>query len=289
MSRTQVHISESVSRVGAGVTALLLLLSWAPVSAGEGGSLLYSLRGDPEPGALLVGRTAPGARVYLDDRTLRVDDDGYFAFGFGRDEEGEARLKLKHDGQSEEIRLGLVDREWDIQHVDGVPPETVTPPEEKLDRILREQEQVASARQRDSDLAHFRDDFQWPVTGRITGVYGSQRIFNGEPRRPHYGVDIAAPEGTPVTAPASGEVSLAHKDMFFSGGTLILDHGYGVSSTYLHLSEILVGEGDQVEQGQKIARVGATGRATGPHLCWRVNWYEQPLDPKTLAGSMPDV
>lgn len=276
------------SRAGTvSLLALILLLLSAPVLADNDGSLLKALRGDPEPGALLIGRTEPGASVWLGDQQLRVDDEGYFAFGFGRDEEGEARLRLELDEHEDEIRLTLAEREWDIQHIEGVPPETVTPPEEELDRIFREQEKVASARKRDSGHTHFRGDFQWPVTGRITGVYGSQRVFDGEPRRPHYGVDIAAPEGTPVKAPSGGEVAMVHEDMFFSGGTLVIDHGYGVSTSYLHLSEILVEEGEQVEQGQEVARVGATGRATGPHLCWRVNWYEKPLDPKTLVGEMP--
>ncbi|MCW9049607.1 MAG: M23 family metallopeptidase, partial [Deltaproteobacteria bacterium] len=151
----------------------------------------------------------------------------------------------------------------------------------------QEAQLVAQAREKESTQLHFKESFIWPVIGRISGVYGSQRIFNGEPRRPHFGIDIAAPKGTAVIAPAGGEVSLAHQGMFFSGATLIIDHGHGLSSSFLHLDKILVKPGDIITQGQKIATVGATGRVTGPHLDWRVNWFEQRLDPALLVPDMP--
>ncbi|WP_223427510.1 M23 family metallopeptidase [Alcanivorax limicola] len=269
--------------------ALLTALSVTlllPVSAAAG-ELLLSLRGDPAPGALLVGQTRPGATVMLDKQQLRLTDDGHFTFGFGRDDTGPARLHISAEQESETYEITLAHREWDIQRVDGLPQRTVTPSADALARINAEAAQVRRARETDSALQGFAEPFIWPVTGRISGVYGSQRILNGEPRRPHYGVDIAAPTGTDIVAPASGVITLAHDDMFYSGGTLLIDHGLGVSSTYLHLSEILVSEGDAVSQGDVIARVGATGRATGPHLCWRVNWYQERLDPATLVGEMP--
>ncbi len=269
------------------LTLVLLLPFHFSVAGIESGSLLRELDGEPRPGALLVGRTLPDVEVRLGERSLDVDDEGYFVFGFGRDEEGKALLRFRKGDHQEEVELSLAEREWDIQHVDGAPPETVTPPEERLERIRAEARKVARARQTRSARNDFRSGFEWPVTGRITGVFGSQRIFDGHPRRPHYGVDIAAPEGTPVHAPSGGQVTMVHEDMFFSGGTLIIDHGHGVSSTYLHLSEILVREGQQVDRGEEIARVGATGRATGPHLCWRINWFQERLDPKSVVGEMP--
>lgn len=262
-----------------------LLLPAAQASEGPGG-LLESLRGEPAPGALLIGKTAPGTRVQLDSKALAVTEEGYFVFGFGRDDEGPASLTLRHGDDTSRYDITLAARSWDIQRIEGVPQRTVTPPAEALARISEEASQVTAARNTSSSLTGFREDFIWPVRGRITGVYGSQRIFNGEPRRPHYGVDIAAPTGTPIQAPASGQVTLVHDDMFYSGGTLIIDHGLGVSSTYLHMSEILVAEGDSVTRGDIIGKVGATGRATGPHLCWRLNWYQERLDPRTLTGEM---
>lgn len=273
-----------------GVTHALLLfwlLLIAPGAYAEQKNLLVELSGEPAPGALLVGKTHPEAAVFLGEKPLRVNREGYFAFGFGRDDSGEKQLKIELEDRSEEWQLALAERSWDIQRIEGVPQETVTPPESRLQRIRSEAGQVYQARQRDSDLDGFMQSFRWPVEGRITGVFGSQRIFNGEPRRPHYGVDIAAPTGTVVIAPADGVVSLAHDDMFFSGGTLILDHGFGVSTSYLHLSEISVEDGERVRQGDEIGRVGATGRATGPHLCWRINWYQERLDPMTVVTS-PD-
>lgn len=262
---------------------LCAVLSFARAGYAQG-ELLIELSGEPAPGALLVGQTYPDAVVSLEGKRLRVDQEGYFVFGFGRDDSGEKRLQIEHGERSEEWQLALAERSWDIQSIEGVPQETVTPPESRLQRIRAEAGQVYQARQQDSDLQGFRQSFRWPVEGRITGVFGSQRIFNGEPRRPHYGVDIAVPTGTPVLAPADGVVSLAHDDMFFSGGTLIIDHGLGVSTSYLHMSEIVVEDGERVAQGDEIGRVGATGRATGPHLCWRINWYQERLDPMTVVA-----
>ena len=164
----------------------------------------------------------------------------------------------------------------------------MAPSPKNLLRIADEATQVRQARQKDSDLRHFAERFIWPVRGRISGVYGSQRIFNGEPRRPHFGLDIAAPTGTPVKAPAGGVVSLGHAGMFFSGKTLIIDHGHGLSSSFLHLDTILVKVGQTVRQGEPIATVGATGRVTGAHLDWRINWFAARLDPALLVPAMGD-
>ena len=164
----------------------------------------------------------------------------------------------------------------------------MAPSEEALNRIRDDNRQVGQARKKNLATEFYRETFVWPVKGAITGVYGSQRIFNGEPRRPHFGIDIAAAKGTPVKAPASGEVTLAHPDMYYSGATMVLDHGHGISSTFLHMDSFAVEEGQQVEQGQVLGYVGSTGRSTGAHLDWRVNWFNQRLDPASIAGPMPE-
>lgn len=267
------------------ICSLCLLLS---VAARAADSLLITLHGDPAPGALLRAEVVPGTQVWLGDTPLRVSPAGQVPFGFGRDAEGEATLLLKQGAREERVRLPLSPREWNIQRIEGVPQRTVDPPPpEVLARIREETALVRRARDTDSSLDFFADGFIWPLTGRISGVYGSQRVYNGVPGSPHLGLDIAAPTGTPVGAPAAGVVTLVHDDMFYSGGTLIIDHGYGVSTTFIHLSEMLVQEGDEVTQGQAVARVGATGRATGPHLDWRINWFQERLDPTTVVGPMP--
>ena len=262
------------------IASTLLLLS--PLLSAE----LLSLRGEPAPGALLVGRASPDARVWLDGKPLRVSQSGHFIFGFGRDETGERLLRVEDDGRQQERVITLAPRQWDIQRVDGVPARTVTPPPEQLERIRAEAALVRKARETDSDLPFFRDDFVWPASGRISGIYGSQRVYNGKPGNPHLGVDIAAPTGSPVIAPAAGVVTLVHDDMFYSGGTLVIDHGLGLSSTFIHLNKVLVREGQQVKQGDLIAEIGASGRATGPHLDWRMNWYQERLDPQWFMRGM---
>jgi len=183
-------------------------------------------------------------------------------------------------------------REYRLQEITGVPQQTVTPSEEHLERIRAERAKVRTAKAQrlalDDGFRAVRDGFAWPVTGRISGVYGSQRIYNGTPGTPHYGVDVARPAGTPVTAPAAGRVTLAEPDLFYSGGTVILDHGYGLSSSFLHLSEVSVSVGDQLAPGDLIGAIGATGRATGPHLDWRMSWFNQRIDPQLLVPPMPD-
>jgi len=171
--------------------------------------------------------------------------------------------------------------------VDGLPPKTVTPDPEALERIRKEAGQVTAARAWRDQRTDYEDGFAWPASGRISGVYGSQRVLNGEPRRPHFGLDIAAPEGSPVYAPADGIVTMTHPDMYFSGGTIILDHGQGLSSSFLHLSRILVESGTPVKKGDLIAEVGATGRASGPHLDWRMNWLNRRVDPQLLLEGRP--
>lgn len=263
-----------------------LLVFGAAVSAAE-----LELEGEPVQGGLIVGRAPAEATVTLDGEPVARASDGTFLIGFGRDDTEAQRLVVEFgDGERRIVReLAPRDREFDIQRIDGLPPKQVTPDPEALERIRLEAQMTREARRRVDDRTDFAAGFIWPATGPITGVYGSQRILNGEPRSPHWGVDIAAPAGTPVRAPASGVVTLAHPDMYFSGGTLLVDHGLGLSSAFLHLDEILVEPGQRVEQGEIIARIGATGRVTGAHLDWRMNLGETRVDPQLLLGEMPDA
>lgn len=232
----------------------------------------------------------PGAAVEFEGEPVRVSADGWFLVGFGRDAGPHAVLAVTYpDGRRERHELRVRARGYRIQRIDGLPPRKVTPRSEAdLARIRAEGALVAAARAVDDARTDFLGGFVWPAHGRISGVYGSQRILNGEPRRPHFGVDVAAPVGTRVVAPADGVVTLAEPDLFFSGGTLIVDHGHGLSSSFLHLSRILVARGERVTQGQPIAEIGATGRATGPHLDWRMNLLERRIDPQLLVGPMPE-
>jgi murein DD-endopeptidase MepM/ murein hydrolase activator NlpD len=186
------------------------------------------------------------------------------------------------DGHEHKFELRVEQRSFPTEQVTGVPAQAVTPPPDIAARIAREQSEVSAARERDDDRADYAARFSWPVRGRISGVYGSQRVLNGIPKDPHYGLDIAAPTGTPVAAPAAGVVTFAAPDLYLTGGTVVLDHGHGVSSTFIHLSRLDVAVGVGVAQGQVIGAVGMTGRATGPHLHWGMNWFETRLDPQLL-------
>lgn len=264
------------------IAGLVVCLLTAGAHAGR-----LELDGEPRQGALLVGRTEPGTVVRVDGAPVRVAENGVFLLGFGRDAPGRARIEAVFpDGDRVHRDLPVAQRAYDIQRIDGLPPRKVTPSREDMVRIRKEYALVKQARERDDARLDFLGGFVWPARGRISGVYGSQRILNGEPRRPHYGVDVAAPVGTLVRAPADGLVTLAHDDMFFSGGTLIVDHGHGLSSSFLHLNAILVREGERVRQGEPIAEIGATGRVTGAHLDWRMNLRGARLDPQLLVGPM---
>ncbi len=268
----------------------LVLVALLVLPAGIAGAAeRLRLDGSLVQGGLVRATAAPGASVRLDGHAVRVSPGGAFLLGFGRDAAAEARLEVTWPDGGRELRsLEIASRRYRVEHIDGLPRRLVTPTPEDLARARREAEMVRRARRRDDARTDFLDRFQGPVTGPITGVYGSRRVLDGSPGRPHYGVDIGAPAGTPVLAPAAGVVTLAHPDMFFSGATLILDHGHGLGSTFLHLQDILVAEGARVVQGQPIATVGASGRVTGPHLDWRLNLFQTRLDPALVVGPMPD-
>lgn len=249
----------------------------------------FSLSGNLVQGGIAVGHVEPGTRVYYGDRAVRVSPEGVFVIGFSRDAAADAVVELRHPaGSIEKRQFTIGKRDYRIQRIDGLPSNKVTPTSQAdLARISKDNALVKAVRKRDDPRTDFTQPFIWPVTGRISGVYGSQRILNGKPKRPHYGVDIAAPTGTPVKAPADGVVSLVHDDMFYSGGTLIVDHGHGISTVYMHLSKILVKTDTRVRQGGVIAEVGATGRVTGAHLHWGMNWFGTRLDPSLLVPPMP--
>jgi murein DD-endopeptidase MepM/ murein hydrolase activator NlpD len=247
------------------------------------------LRGDFVQGGMVIGRADPGSKVMLGDRALPVSAAGLFVFGFDRDAGPGELLRVESStGEVTTRELQIEARQYDIQHIEGIPKKIMAPSGENRRRAKEEAQQVWQARSGLSERQDYAKSFQWPLTGPITGVFGSQRVYNGEPRRPHYGVDVAAPMGTPVSVPVSGKVLLAHPDMFYSGGTIIIDHGHGVSSTLIHLSRVLVKPGDEVRPGDIVGEVGAGGRATGPHLDWRMNWLDRRLDPQLLVGAMPE-
>ncbi len=257
-----------------------LLAAPALLVAGRAQALTW--RGEPAQGGLIVGEVAPGTRLALDGRAVRVSPAGLFAFGFGRDHGETATLRITSAaGATESRTLAVRRREWSVQRITGLPPAQVTPDAEALRRITAERERLAAARLVDPPQAGFAEPLAWPARGRVSGVFGSQRILNGQPRQPHYGFDIAAPTGTPVAAAMAGRVTLSG-DFFFFGQLLVVDHGHGVNTLYAHLSERSVAEGEAVARGQPIGRIGATGRVTGPHLHFSLSWYQTWLDPQPL-------
>lgn len=242
------------------------------------------LKGEMTQGSLIRGQVPVGHQVWLNDKPLKISPEGYFVFGFGRDAELSHQLKwIDNQGVEHSQSLQLQARTYDIQKIEGIPSKYVSPPKEVSARIKLDNQQISKARTLDDERTDFYQDFIWPAAGPISGVYGSQRVFNGTPKRPHFGLDVASPVGTAVYAPAAGIVTLFVPDMYYSGGTMIIDHGHGVSSTFLHLSKGHVEAGTKVKQGDLVAEIGATGRVTGAHLDWRINWFKERLDPALLV------
>ena len=236
-------------------------------------------------GHFIIGKTEPNTKVLIDKKEVRITDDGYFVFGIGRDRKYDVVITLNKNGNKQKFVKKIQKRKYNIQRIDGLEEEKVTPPEEVYERIKKENKLIAKARAIDSDLDFFKDKFIVPVEDAIiTGVYGSQRILNGKPKWPHYGLDFAQDEGTLVKAMISGTVTLAESDLYYTGGTLIFDHGHGISTLYMHMHEIFVEKGQKITQGDIIGTVGSTGRATGPHLDVRLNWFGTRLDPATAIN-----
>lgn len=276
-----------VERLSYCLISLLLSAAAFPTQALE-----LELNGQFQQGGMVIGKVQGVTAVSFDGQPLVLSREGDFVFGFGRDFPATAQLTFTlENGQTLFEPIEVLAREYNIQRVEGISKKIMAKekPPATLKRIRAETRAVKAARAEHVDSLAFKSQFIWPVIAPISGVYGSQRVYNGEPGRPHYGVDMAAPIGTTVVAPADAVVTLAHADMYYSGGTLIMDHGFGVSSSFLHLSELLVKVGERVRQGQIVAKIGAGGRSTGPHLDWRMNWYKQRIDPALLVSPMPSV
>ena len=237
-------------------------------------------------GGLVVLQLTEGTKVSLNGAALPVVDN-YTVLGFGRDAKLRQEIAFTRGKKSAHVPLTLTKRRYSIQRIDGLPPTMVTPPEAAMARIIAQGKLKRQARAGLRREADFSQSFRWPVKGRISGVYGSQRFYNGEPRRPHFGIDIAAPRGTQVVAPAPGKVTLAEPDMYFEGGLIFIDHGLKVISAYMHLDSLNVKVGDQVAAGDVIATVGTTGRSTGPHLDWRMFWGGARIDPALVVTGSP--
>ena len=236
-------------------------------------------------GHFIIGKTDPNSNVKIDKKQIRVSKDGYFAFGLARDRKYDVVITIEKNGDKKKITKRVQKRKYNIQRIDGLEEKMVTPPEEVYERIKKDNKLIAKARAIDTNLDFFKDKFIMPVDDAIiTGVYGSQRILNGKPKWPHYGLDFAQKEGAPVKAMINGTVTLAETDLYYTGGTLIFDHGHGISTLYMHLNEIFVKKGQKVKQGEVIGTVGATGRATGAHLDVRLNWFGVRLDPATVLN-----
>lgn len=263
-----------------------LVLLGAPAKAAG----MVQVPGDVQQGQLVIGWAPGNTVIQLGDEVLPLTEDGQFVFGFSRDQGPTAELTVRYaDGSTEILPIKISQRKYDIQRIDGLPPSKVTPPPERAARLKRERGMVATAREPETTDDAWAGGFIWPSTGRVSGVYGSQRVLNGIPKWPHFGLDIAAPTGTPVVAPAAGVVRLAEPDFYYEGGIIIIDHGHNVTSTLFHLNSVDVAVGQVVDQGEQIGTIGATGRATGPHVDWRINWRGRRLDPAlVLPTSVPE-
>lgn len=263
----------------AGMTVLALLLS---INAHAGS---YSLNGQLKQGGLIFGTVTPGSLVQLDAQDIKVSKDGLFLLGFGREAKPNSHLNITYpDGTQASETLKIAKQDFKIQRIDGLPKKKVTPNPEATKRIIADNAQVGKTRKQISNIPYFASGFDWPVKGRISGVFGSQRILNGKPRSPHKGVDIAAKKGTLIKADADGVISLLHPDMYLMGKTVMIDHGHGLQTIYIHMDDILVTEGQRVKKGDPVGKVGMSGRATGPHLHWGVSLKNVALDPLLLLN-----
>ena len=233
-------------------------------------------------GHFIVGITDSNAKILVGKKEVKVSKDGYFVFGLDRDKKFDVIITKIINGKKEIITKKVLKRKYNIQRIDGLEESKVTPPESVYKRIKKENNAIGEARAINSDLQFFKEKFIMPVEGIISGVYGSQRILNGKPRWPHYGIDIAAKQGTMINSSGTGVVTMAEDDLYYTGGTIIMDHGHGISTIYSHLENVLVSVGDKINQGDVIGTVGSTGRSTGPHLDFRINWFQTRLDPMSV-------
>ena len=233
-------------------------------------------------GHFLLGKTNSNAKIIIGKKEVKVSKDGFFVFGIDRDRKFDIIFTKIIDGKKSKIIKKILKRKYNIQRIDGLEESKVTPPESVYKRIKKENNAIGEARAINSNLLFFKEKFIMPVEGIISGVYGSQRILNGKPKWPHYGIDIAAKQGTMIKSSGNGVITMAKDDLYYTGGTIIMDHGHGISTIYSHLENILVSVGDQINQGDIIGTVGSTGRSTGPHLDFRINWFQTRLDPMSV-------
>ena len=261
-------------------TILLLLIIFISSRA-----FAIDFEGKFRQGHFIIGKTEPKSKIWIDKKPVKVSSDGFFVFGIDRDRKYDVVITKMNEGKKEKIVKKIQKREYKIQRIDGLPEKKVTPPKEFYDRIKRENKIISNARSIDSNLTFFKNKFIPPLDKAIiTGVYGSQRILNGKPKWPHYGIDFAAKEGTKIKAMLDGTATMVEPDLFYTGGTLIFDHGHGISTLYMHMQKIYVKKGQKIKQGEIIGTVGSTGRSTGAHLDVRLNWFGTRLDPMTVLN-----
>jgi hypothetical protein len=280
-------IRNLIKIVGCKIIFIFLTLNFSICFAKENLSLnhhdlMINLEGDFIQGGLVKGQTNKNITIKFKDKILRKTSNGEFVIGFGRDHPANAYLTLEINNKLITKSFKIKKRIYKTQKINGLRKKMVTPPKSFYERIIRENKSIKEVRNLNSNVDFVFQKFSWPTKGVISGVFGSQRILNGKPKRPHYGIDIAANKGATVVAPTESIVRMAEKDLYYTGGTIMLDHGHGLTSVYSHLSSINVKVGDKILKNQKIGEVGSTGRSTGPHLDWRVNWFDQRLDPLLL-------
>ena len=243
------------------------------------------LKGDFLQGNLIIGKTDPKSKIFIDMKEIKISDQGFFAYGLSKNRKNDVLIKVVKNGISKNIVKKVYKKKYKIQKINGLPSRQVTPPKEFYQRIKDDNRLIGTARSINSNLTYFSDEFEVPIKNTIiTGVYGSQRILNGIPKSPHYGLDFASKEGTKIKAMLGGVVTLAENDLYYTGGTIIFDHGHGVSTLYMHMKDVYVKKGENIKQGEIIGTVGKTGRATGPHLDVRLNWFDIKLDPASVLS-----
>ena len=265
----------------------LLIVSLSTLSIASAHAEIQ-LSGEIKQGGLVIGKTKAHNIVKLNKKKLTVSPQGDYVFAFSRDDKTQYTLSVTSPaGNVETKTFTPAKREYKISRVEGISKKIMNPNKKANVRAGQDRAAMVKVRKISSDLTDFSQGFIAPRSSRITGVYGSQRFYNGIPKNPHFGVDYAGAIGASVKAPASGIVLLWVPDMFYSGGTLVIDHGHGITSNFLHLSASMVQEGDKVKQGQIIAKVGNSGRVTGPHLDWRMNWHNVRFDPQLAMKINP--
>ncbi len=243
----------------------------------------FELKGEIIQGALIVGKEKPDNSIFVNKQKIKLSKNGTFVFGINYNQTGNIVIEsVDKNNQINSKTYKIKKRQYKTQKIDGLHEKMVTPDKESLEIIKKENDLIKNAQLINTDFEFFLSSFSKPIDGIISGIYGSQRILNGKPRSPHLGIDFAAPKGTEIKSPADGYITLAEKGFYFTGGTIILDHGHGVSTIYAHLDEILVKKDELIKKGQVIGKVGSTGRATGPHLHFGVNWFDVKIDPEFI-------